>query len=70
VLSAMRGMRLFEGCSQVLFDYTSGPRNQPARRWFDGLSDRLGVKMTGDGGMPAESLRQFSAPSGVELMQE
>ncbi|MDS1141165.1 HAD-IIIC family phosphatase [Pusillimonas sp. SM2304] len=71
VISAIRGMRLFDGCAQILFDYASGPRNQPARRWLDGLPDRLGAKVAGDGGeMPAESLRQFSAPSGVELMQE
>jgi FkbH-like protein len=70
VVSAMRGMRLFDECSQVLFDHAPGPRNQPALRWLDRLPGRLGVTMAGDGRMPAESLRQFSAPSGVELMQE
>ncbi|WP_323018061.1 HAD-IIIC family phosphatase [Castellaniella sp.] len=69
VLASLRGMRLFEGCRYVRFNFVEGPRNQPARDWLNGLVSRFGGP-PGGGEIGVEQLTYFTPPSGVTLAHE
>ncbi|MFT0531220.1 HAD-IIIC family phosphatase [Castellaniella hirudinis] len=69
VFSAVRGMPLFYGCRQVRFHIVEGPRNQPARDWFNSAENRLGGNF-GSSELQADMLANFVPPAGVALTWE
>ena len=64
-------MPQFEGCDDVKFRVTHGPRNQPAIQW---LAKHLGVEADtieeGLHAIPASLLENFKPVTSVQLMME
>lgn len=71
ILWSIRNMPQFEGCDDVKFRVTHGPRNQPAIQW---LAKHLGVEADtieeGLHAIPASLLENFKPVTSVQLMME
>jgi len=70
IVTAIREMPLFAGCSEVVFRVQHGPRNQPALNW---LARMLRGNMYPEPGLhkiPVEQLRRFVPPDGITLIKK
>lgn len=67
VYSAIRSMPNFQNCREVAFRTTHAPRNQPALDWLAGALGQSARPEPGIHTLPADTIRQFSAPQGLAL---
>ncbi len=70
VLEALRGMPVFEGCTEILFRVQHGPRNGPALAWLGALLGNGTTPAAGDHRIPAQRLIDFTPAEGVTLLKE
>ena len=62
VAAALRKMAIFDGCDEIVFNVSVGPRNEPARRWLASLLGNASNALAdGAFALPLRALPQVAA---------
>ncbi len=67
ILQALKGMPIIDGCTEVIFKVSHGPRNQPALDWLAHLINRPGSSPEGKVTLPMSLLNAFKSIDGVKI---
>ena len=67
ILSALKGMPIVDGCTEVIFKVSHGPRNQPALDWLSGLPTLNRALQEGEVSFSISELNKFNPIAGVNI---
>ncbi|OJI04682.1 HAD-IIIC family phosphatase [Polynucleobacter sp. MWH-Adler-W8] len=69
VLQALKGMSIIDGCTEVIFKVSHGPRNQPALDWLADLLSLAEGPPEGEVHLPISLVNVFKPIDGVKIEQ-
>ena len=67
ILQALKDMPIIEGCTELIFKVSHGPRNQPALNWLGQLINLAGSPPEGEVMLPMSQLNVFKCMDGVNI---